>query len=510
MGQKKNKPPDKKEAKEREWADLSEQTKFVIHGGKVQCAFANPPIADIIVTSNTIMLQDKPFATTSDNDGRVNFNFTGVCMHPSQQRPSVPPPPCKAVINTQNWEDYSDSMIGNDNALLVKSTIRCGVSMENLTIMHSGQMAMLSDIEPVKEESEEILAEVVKISGPTEARPGKSAEYKVTEFNKNRLSIPDSEIKRIGWTVFIEGGGQEKFENVGEEFPLEIKREWANKEITVQAWLNSSMETAEWTTKIGDRKIVIVIDPGHGVRPAANTVGSQARLYRHRIMEVGSGGRLTDTGLITPANELVNVEDLPFYVLADLSLITERRQLDPERIEYRFAWDIVSRMIQILSRNQDYVVINTRTQREMFDTGRDTRYAINFRNAVANDNEADYFISIHTDGGNSWTERGAHGIYNHNDELGREFATQLLRHYTVVPRGTPVGVCNEPPVLTRNHPNPRTDVGVVGANNNARYKALLELGFMENPIDAHAMWTRKDEIAEQIVRGLIEHIENEF
>lgn len=146
------KDPEKK-AKEREWADVNEQLKFVIHGGKAQCPFASPAIADIIVTSNTVMLQDKPFATIKDKDGKVNFNFTGVCNHPSQKRSSSPPPPCKSVINLGEWENFSETMINDDNALLVKSTIKCNVSGQDLKITHSGQMAELTDIKPrVKKE----------------------------------------------------------------------------------------------------------------------------------------------------------------------------------------------------------------------------------------------------------------------------------------------------------------------------------------------------------------------
>jgi hypothetical protein len=137
-----------KDAKEREWSDLEEDYKFVCHGGKVQCQFCAPPIADIIVTSSTIMIQDKPWASVKDKDGIVNFNFTGVCTHPSQQKPSAPPPPCKAVISLGEWKDYSDTMVGDNNALLVKSTIPCNISGQDLKIIHSGQMSTPTEIEP--------------------------------------------------------------------------------------------------------------------------------------------------------------------------------------------------------------------------------------------------------------------------------------------------------------------------------------------------------------------------
>ncbi|MDR3062270.1 MAG: DUF4280 domain-containing protein, partial [Dysgonamonadaceae bacterium] len=154
---KKEKEAYKKEKKEREWADVNEKQKFVCHGGKVQCPFANPPMADIIVTSSTIMLQDKPWASVKDKDGKVNFNFTGVCTHPSQQKPSAPPPPCKAVISLGEWKDYSDTMIGDNNALLVKSTIPCTISGQDLKIVDSGQKAELSEVKPKTKREPQII-----------------------------------------------------------------------------------------------------------------------------------------------------------------------------------------------------------------------------------------------------------------------------------------------------------------------------------------------------------------
>lgn len=144
------KPSSEAEKKEKEakWADVNEQQKFVCQGGKVQCQFCTPPIADIIVTSSTIMLQDKPWATVKDKDGKVNFNFTGVCNHPSQQKPFSTPPPCKAVINLGEWKDYSETIIGDTNALLVKSTIPCMISGQDLKIIDSGQKTTLSEVEP--------------------------------------------------------------------------------------------------------------------------------------------------------------------------------------------------------------------------------------------------------------------------------------------------------------------------------------------------------------------------
>lgn len=92
------------------------------------------------------MLQDKPWATIGDNNGQMNFGFTGLCTHPKwgNNKPS-----CKSVISLGQWQDFSETIIGNHNALLVKSTIPCLISGEKLKIVHSGQTATLDVVNPL-------------------------------------------------------------------------------------------------------------------------------------------------------------------------------------------------------------------------------------------------------------------------------------------------------------------------------------------------------------------------
>lgn len=140
----------KKEEKKKQWKDPNEQLKYVCQGAKVQCKYCNPPIAMLTVTAETLMLQDKPWATVGDKDGKTNFVFTGVCTHPSQQKPMSPPPPCKGIISLGEWKDFSQTIVGNHNALLAKSKIPCMISGEDLEIIHSGQIATIAKISPLE------------------------------------------------------------------------------------------------------------------------------------------------------------------------------------------------------------------------------------------------------------------------------------------------------------------------------------------------------------------------
>lgn len=146
-----------KAKKEKEWKDPNEHAKYVCDGGKVQCKYCSVPVSDIKVTSTTIRLQDKPWATIKDKEGVKNFNFTGQCLHPSQQKPSSPPPPCKSVINLGDWKDFSQTKIDDFNALVVQATIPCKISGEDLEIIDSGQKATLEQIEPSNKKKPKII-----------------------------------------------------------------------------------------------------------------------------------------------------------------------------------------------------------------------------------------------------------------------------------------------------------------------------------------------------------------
>lgn len=128
-----------------EWKDPAEAFKFVCDGAKLQCMFCAAP-GTLKATSTRVMLQDKPFATAGDKDGKININFQGVCMHPSQQKPNLPPPPCKSIISLGQWMNVSKTFIGNERALIGGSMITCSISGSPIRIIHTGQMASLGSL----------------------------------------------------------------------------------------------------------------------------------------------------------------------------------------------------------------------------------------------------------------------------------------------------------------------------------------------------------------------------
>jgi len=173
---------EEKREKEYKWKDVNDPVKFVIMGGKVRCTFCSNPEANIIVTANDVSLQDKPWATIGDCDGKTNFAFTGVCNHPSQQKPLTPPPPCKAVIKLGKWKDFSNTMVNNDNALLMQSKIPCLISGQDLIITDSGQKTTLSETEPKMNKEPKVTDVYWKEEGSDEKLYIEYPDYPVTMY----------------------------------------------------------------------------------------------------------------------------------------------------------------------------------------------------------------------------------------------------------------------------------------------------------------------------------------
>lgn len=146
---KKVQKPLRTKMKEDKWLDPNRQYQYVNEAGIVMCKYCAPSLGKFKVTSNTVSLQDRNYVTVKDNNGKVNLDFPGACTHPSQQKPLVPPPPCKAVINTEEWENYSDTHINQWNALLLRSIIKCSVSQDYIRILFSGQKNYLEEVEPL-------------------------------------------------------------------------------------------------------------------------------------------------------------------------------------------------------------------------------------------------------------------------------------------------------------------------------------------------------------------------
>jgi N-acetylmuramoyl-L-alanine amidase len=249
------------------------------------------------------------------------------------------------------------------------------------------------------------------------------------------------------------------------------------------------------TEKLSLSKLVIVIDPGHGV--SLGNVGTQARKYKYKQQSDDGKEKKDKSGNVLTS--ISNVETIPQYVIDDPTKwvvgTIEDQKLDSDRTESFYVYDI-SQIMKELLKSKGYTIIITRTIRNVV-SGYTIKTAISFRNDIANNNKADYFISLHYDGATNFNDCGSHAIYNSKNITDKVFADTILKYYTVVEKMS-------------KHPNARTDLGVLETGNKTKYKTLIELGFISSLKDAKAMYANKNLIAQQIIQGLEEHIDRYF
>jgi hypothetical protein len=135
-----------REEKKQQGSESSdEKRKMVMNGAKLQCKYMPTP-GSLVVTSNQVSLHDQFWATEGDCT-KLNLQFQGNCLH-SQW--GYNKPPCIGVIVPTKWEDVGTTLVQKQKVLIKKSTIKCGISNEAITILFDGQFetpSMLSNTE---------------------------------------------------------------------------------------------------------------------------------------------------------------------------------------------------------------------------------------------------------------------------------------------------------------------------------------------------------------------------
>lgn len=253
--------------------------------------------------------------------------------------------------------------------------------------------------------------------------------------------------------------------------------------------VNKSVESKAIQKK--NAKYVIVLDPGHGVKPG--NLGTQARKYK-----------------IKGDDKIYDANTLPSYVLESPSkyIIGNNDKpsggYDSENTESNVVYDIAVKMKEKIEKFGHTVYI-TRSQKNTINLDDEANFkkylggaatkaaAINFRSKMSTTLEADYFISVHCDG---WTDfsKGAHTIYS--DDASKQLAIDLLDKYDITN------------ILSKS-PHKRNDLGVLGSSNKTKKKVLIELGYLTSPLDTKNIVNNKDKIATLLVNGLIKNINND-
>ena len=239
-----------------------------------------------------------------------------------------------------------------------------------------------------------------------------------------------------------------------------------------------------------DNKYIIILDPGHGVKPG--NLGTQARKYKikddNKVYDVNT---LPNNVLTNPSNYIIGNNEHP------------SGGFDNENTESNIVYDIALKMKEKIE-TYGHLVYITRSQRATINLSEEANFkkylgggatagaAINFRSKMSSTLKADYFISIHCDGWNDFS-KGAHTIYSDDDS--KQLAIDLINKYDITN------------ILSKS-PHKRSDLGVLKSTNKAKKKVLIELGYLTSPIDAKNIINNKDKIATLLVNGLIKNINN--
>ncbi len=111
----------KKKQKESEM--VNENREMVLNGAVLKCPYTQMP-GKLVVTSNSLKLQDQLWATEGDDENMANLQFPGICGHPKFA--SQTPPPCMSVINLINgWQNVGYPFVQEQRVLLKQSYIVC-------------------------------------------------------------------------------------------------------------------------------------------------------------------------------------------------------------------------------------------------------------------------------------------------------------------------------------------------------------------------------------------------
>lgn len=166
---------------------------YVCNGAKIECKLCTKPEGILKVTSNTIKVQDKIFATEGDKE-KTNLIFEGNCKKSTWQAS-----PCASVIKLEKWEVVADLIVQDHKALLEDSTIICAYGGVPIKITDHLQKSEPKELQPV----------AAPVIGPIDEPMLYGLEWKSNKAGKSKektIDIADKVIEKtvVGEKVWLE------------------------------------------------------------------------------------------------------------------------------------------------------------------------------------------------------------------------------------------------------------------------------------------------------------------
>lgn len=218
-------------------------------------------------------------------------------------------------------------------------------------------------------------------------------------------------------------------------------------------------------------------------------------------------------------------KDLPDYVLQDIdkwivsySSISDK-DLKVEDREWHYVAEVSHRIVTLLNSYNNIVVYLTKD----LEVHRDGNIllkkqikgeqVISERRAVANDNKADCFLSLHCDGQATFKTTGviiprdADSSEADKSDISksRQLGNDIMNRYSLIQT---LYVDKKPdPVVQLSE-----EKGVIIKSNKTQRRIIIEFGRMTNPNDIRNLYSNgaKDTIAQNLVDGIIYNINNRF
>jgi N-acetylmuramoyl-L-alanine amidase len=275
------------------------------------------------------------------------------------------------------------------------------------------------------------------------------------------------------------------------------------------------------TEKLSLSKLVIVIDPGHG--HTMGRTGTVAWKYSHMIKN--EKGEIKRNKAGEAVIQTSTFRTIPDYVYSNKDACIKWQTKLSGSDGYCKTWnerEIVFEVAELMKPKLEeagYEVYMTRTKKIL--SGSDNDANLISRNMFSNEKNADYFISIHVNGhdyGSNIWKRGAFYMYKKQDDIeninrSKQLGMSLVKHLKTYNNDKTDFI----PVIT-DAAIQQDDLLVLSSDktkgNKAKYKSLVEIGTYTNPKDAAILFDNKDvmkvTVAEQLVKGLLEHITDYF
>jgi hypothetical protein len=289
--------------------------------------------------NDNTFFSDWVLTTIEHKDGAIAFEL------PHNKRENLYFKRAYCVHFAEEFDEYSEEQMLTEIVLSAeKISFDSGLPYYNVIWDDDDDNTSQSIVSKITEDEITLVREV---SGKDKATPGQKLTFRVTEYNKPISDIFQRERDRIRWAIDIDGE-QEELSDTGEKISLEIKEEWAGKEIIVMACLGN-----EFDEEVGQRTKVRLNDKGdHVFDGQGNFIKRMGNETDYVLIQSANGSKRNITTFNFSPMQAKNREMLSnvmSYFARKVGIIQEIRVLDINNPEHSGAFASTNRHSRLVS-----------------------------------------------------------------------------------------------------------------------------------------------------------------